>query len=257
MHLVEDLLPGQYVLLVRAENAAGIFDATPARHAWTVTRPETTILYGPEATTIETFAEFAFSSNDPLAEFECSLDGESFSSCLSPHLIENLLPGQHELLVRARNEAGTVDSSAVSYRWRVTPMPDTAIVNRPADPTDSRNATFTFESNLQGVTFECALDEAADTGFFTPCPSPVTYEDLAFGERQGENSPPSSAHSYTRSRPSAPKTKVALLLSVVTSGPELIITGGAGPRTSQLHSAGSRSTLPAASLARTAKSCEP
>ncbi len=51
-------------------------------------------------------------------------------------------------------------------------MPDTAIINRPADPTDSSTATFTFTSNLPGATFECALDEAVDRGSFTPCASP-------------------------------------------------------------------------------------
>src|SRR5687767_3094846 len=78
-----------------------------------------------------------------------------------------------------------------------------------------------------------------------------------FGETHGEKTPVSSAHSYWRLRPSAPNTNVAVRFSVVTSGPEVMATAGAGPTTSQLHSAGVASTLPAASFARTAKSCSP
>src|SRR5688500_11884894 len=78
-----------------------------------------------------------------------------------------------------------------------------------------------------------------------------------FGETHSENAPPSSAHSYWRSRPLAANTNVAVLLSVVTSGPDEIMGGGAMPEMLQLHSAGVGSTLPAASLARTAKSCSP
>src|SRR5918992_5754150 len=59
------------------------------------------------------------------------------------------------------------------------------------------------------------------------------------------------------SRPFAPKTNWAVLLSVVTSGPELIRTGGARPSTLHSHSAGVRSTLPSASTARTRNECSP
>ena len=57
--------------------------------------------------------------------------------------------------------------------------------------------------------------------------------------------------------PSAAKTNSALVLSVVTSGPDVMVVVGAMPSALQLHSAGVGSTLPAASLARTAKSCSP
>ena len=175
-------MPGQHEMLIRAENSLGNADATPVVHRWTVTPPDTTIATGPPASTVNTTANFTFTSNDPLATFQCSLDGESFSSCDTPHLEENLLPGNRELLVRATNDAGTVDPTPASYRWTVRPLPDTAIINRPADPTDTRSATFTFVSNLPGVTFECALDDAVGAMSFSPCTSGVTYNNLIFGE---------------------------------------------------------------------------
>ena len=182
-HLVEDLLPGVHDLLVRAVNTTtGNADATPSAYRWTVTAPDTDFEATPELATIDTFAFFEFSSNDPLATFECALDLESFSSCENPLLLENLLAGQHQLQARAKNDAGTFDPTPATYVWTVTPSPDTAIINRPADPSDGSSATFTFVSNVSGATFECALDEAVDAGSFSPCTSPKTYTNLIFGE---------------------------------------------------------------------------
>jgi hypothetical protein len=80
---------------------------------------------------------------------------------------------------------------------------------------------------------------------------------VAHGEKFPEDVGVVSAHSYWRSRPSAEKTKVALWLSVLASGPDSMVTGGARPPMFQLWSAGVGSRLPSASLARTAKSCSP
>ena len=107
---LEGLLLGQHELLVRAVNELGLFDATPAATRWTVVPPETTIDTGPPASHASTrSATFTFSSNDPLATFECALDGASFGSCETPYQLEDLLAGQHELLVRAKNVAGVFD----------------------------------------------------------------------------------------------------------------------------------------------------
>ena len=229
--------------------------------------PETAIVSGPDASTPSSTATFTFSSTDPLADFECVLDDPllSWGSCDTPHLLEDLLPGSHQLLVRAVNTTtatptprrratggpsrrptrrsspgrprrpsrpGPTSSSprttrsrrssarstgrrtaparrrtsssiscpagtSCSSARRTTPARSTRA--RPATSGRSRRcptrrsssgpealeedgtATFTFTSNLQNVTFECALDEAVEGGF-APCSSPVTYENLIFGE---------------------------------------------------------------------------
>ena len=182
VHEIDGLLPGTHELWVRAVNSLGIADATPASHRWTVTRPETTILTGPPISTVAVNASFTFSSDDELATYECALDGATFGSCENPHLLQGLLAGAHELLVRAKNDAGTVDATPASYRWTIRAIPDTALLERPADPTDSRTARFTFTSNMSGVTFECARDDAVEAMSFTPCSSPVTYTDMLYGE---------------------------------------------------------------------------
>src|SRR5918999_1812726 len=73
-HTITGLLPGNYELLVYATSTSGIVDTTPASRSWTVVAPDTTIVSGPAASTRSTVAEFRFSSTDPQATFECSLD---------------------------------------------------------------------------------------------------------------------------------------------------------------------------------------
>ncbi len=54
--------------------------------------------------------------------------------------------------------------------------PDTFIDSGPSGPVTNSAATFTFSADEDAV-FQCRLDEAA----FSPCTSPITYEDLAAG----------------------------------------------------------------------------
>ena len=78
-----------------------------------------------------------------------------------------------------------------------------------------------------------------------------------FGDAHGAHSPLSSEHSYARLRPSAEDSNVALVLSVLRAGFDVISTGGAAALTFQSSSAGVGSTWPSASTARTAKECSP
>jgi len=63
---------------------------------------------------------------------------------------------------------------ATSATGQVVPPSDPVIHQRPADPTNSQNATFKFVGD-DGVTFQCKLDDEPD---FTDCTSPKTYTDL-------------------------------------------------------------------------------
>ena len=93
------------------------------------------------------------------------------------HLIEAVPLGQHTLRVMAEDADGFLDPTPASHTWTVVAPPQTTIVTGPADPTDSTDATLTFNSDRAGSTFECALDGGA----FAPCTSPVTYTGLAVG----------------------------------------------------------------------------
>ena len=175
---------GQHTFEVRATDAAGNTDATPASFTWTIqeppdtTAPETTIGDRPPLTTTATSASFTFTSNEPGVTFECALDGAEFAACPTPYDLTNLSGGAHELLVRARDAANNVDATPASFQWTVDLPPDTTIENRPTDPTAATTASFTFSASETGSTFECALDDAG----FSSCASPIELSELAVGE---------------------------------------------------------------------------
>ncbi len=143
---------------------------------------DTTILAAPEPSTVNTSAEFVFSSNVAGSTFECSLDGGSFSSCAGVWTMTSLAVGTHTLLVRAKDVAGTVDASPAVHLWQVTPLPDTIIVSSPDESTESTDAVFAFTSTAPAARFECAIDEAADAALFTSCESPLSVTGLIVGE---------------------------------------------------------------------------
>jgi len=175
---LHDLEVGPHTLLVRAVDEEGNVDITPASWSWTIepdsTPLDTTILDGPPSSTRSTNATFTFTSNEA-ASFECALDSQSFSSCVSPHLVQDLGAGSHTLEVRAKNVVGVLDGTPASHSWTVEPAPVVTITSSPDNPTESTTATLAFTADVPGTTFECALDEVE---LFTPCASPMTYTDL-------------------------------------------------------------------------------
>jgi MYXO-CTERM domain-containing protein len=174
------LSEGPHTFQVRARDAAGNVDDSPASHAWTIdlTAPDTTLTSTPADLSNETSATFTFTSPEQGATFECSLDGASYTACTVPAFFETLAAGPHVFLVRARDAAGNVDDSPASFSWTIdlTPL-ETSITSTPENPSRQRRATFTFTANKDGASFECALDDSD----FDVCTSPVTYEDLASG----------------------------------------------------------------------------
>ncbi len=124
------LSPGSHAFSVRATDAAGNVDATPATRSWTVevmvepppgdtTPPNTTISSMPTSTTTETSASFSFTSNESGSTFECKLDSGGFASCPTPKAYSGLAIGSHAFSVRATDAAGNVDATPASYSWTV------------------------------------------------------------------------------------------------------------------------------------------
>jgi hypothetical protein len=173
---------GLHTFEVRAVDPAGNTDGTPELYEWTVVSadpPDTTIDSGPVDGTELTTASFLFSSDQAGVAFECALDGEAFSECESPHELDGLSVGTHELMVRAVNAADQVDPTPATYAWTVDAPdpPETTIVLAPPSSTTATSATFTFGSDVLDAGFECSLDGAA----FESCESPVEYQGLVFG----------------------------------------------------------------------------
>ncbi|WP_165821285.1 right-handed parallel beta-helix repeat-containing protein [Nocardioides gansuensis] len=127
------LAVGTHTFRVRATDAAGNVDGSPASHTWQVqepaptpdtTAPETTISANPPASTTETNASFAFTGTDNQTPgagltFECKLDAGSYAACTSPRAYTGLAIGSHTFSVRAKDAAGNVDGSPASHSWTV------------------------------------------------------------------------------------------------------------------------------------------
>ena len=143
----------------------------------TLLEPETIIDSGPTGTTSSSTATFTFHSDDPLATFECSRDGNAYNNCSSPKSYSGLPDGFHTFDVRAINLLSEPDSTPAHAEWTISSdslAPETTITS---SSTSGPSATFHFTSNEPGSTFECRRDGQS----FSSCSSPKSYSGLATG----------------------------------------------------------------------------
>jgi hypothetical protein len=163
--------------------------------------PDTSITSGPADPSAVNTTSFAFTGtpgigtgSPEVAAFECQLDDGAFAPCASPQSYGELSKGSHTFRVRAIDSQGYVDLSPASFTWTVNASAlDATITSSPANPSTSRNASFSFTGT--GTAFDCALDAAP----FTTCTSPQSYSGLAYG-----------AHSFqVRARTGAGQTGAA------------------------------------------------
>ncbi len=147
------------------------------------TAPQTTITSTPADGT-STSASIAFNSSEAGSTFECKLDTGAYSTCTSPKSYNNLAVGPHTISIRATDTATNTDATPATATWTIsavpppadTTAPQTTITSTPADGT-STSASIAFNSSEAGSTFECKLD----TGAYSTCTSPKSYNNLAVG----------------------------------------------------------------------------
>ena len=212
------LTDGAHTFEVRAVDAGGNVDATPASRSFTVDTavPDTTITAGPSGATNDNTPTFTFTSSEAGASFQCRVDTAAFTACTSPHTTAALADGAHTFEVRAVDAAGNVDATPASRAVDVDAAPpDTVLASGPSGPTNDSTPTFTFTASKPGSTFECRVGAAA----FASCTSPHTTAALSDGPKTFEvraidalgNADPASA---TRT------------FTVDTTPPETIISAG-------------------------------
>jgi subtilisin family serine protease len=137
---------------------------------------------GPSGVTADRTATFSFSTPEPQAALECSLDAGAFGSCTAPATYSGLGDGDHTFRVRARDMAGNADPTPAVRSWRVDgAAPQTTIDSGPAPVTASRAASVSFSSSEPG-TVECRRDGGGWSG----CTSPVALADLPEGSHDLE-----------------------------------------------------------------------
>lgn len=95
----------------------GTPDAAPPGGGASPPTPETTLTGKPKAKTTQSQAQFSFKSSIAGANFECSLDGRGFSSCIAPRIVHVGI-GKHVFQVRAV-ASGQTDPTPSLYSWKV------------------------------------------------------------------------------------------------------------------------------------------
>jgi large repetitive protein len=173
------LSDGSHTFTVRATDAAGNVDQSPASFTWVVdtVAPDTTIT-SPAPSLNSTAATFTFTASES-ATFQCKLDGAAFAACTSPEEYFGLGSGPHTFAVRGIDGAGNIDASPASVSWSIdTDQPVISISSAHQDPTNATDASFSFAANKQVSGFQCKLDDGA----FAACSSPQGYSDLAAGD---------------------------------------------------------------------------
>lgn len=112
------LANGRHTFYVRAIDAAGNADPTPAIRTFTVdtVRPTVTITGPSQVATRGSAASatFSFKASEP-ATFKCKIDSASFMGCTSPYTTPRLPIGRHVLTVQATDRAGNVGRKAKAF----------------------------------------------------------------------------------------------------------------------------------------------
>ena len=137
---VTGLSEGSHTFEVKAIDAAGIADPTPASVTWIVdtVAPAPTITAGPSGTSAATSASFEFSAEEDGSRFECRMDGGDWTACTSPLEYTGLAAGTHTFQVRGVDLAGN-ESTPASRTFTVAragqgPGPTPAAPVAPAAP---------------------------------------------------------------------------------------------------------------------------
>ena len=218
-----NLADGPHSFDVRATDAIGNTDPTPASRSWTIVEdpPETVITDGPSGASRSTAASFEFASNQGGVAFECRLNGGAWEACTSPRAYSNLPDATHTFAVRAIGDDGRADPTPASSTWTVdTTAPDTSISAGPSG-TSSASATFTLASGDPGAGFECRLD----AGPWQSCSSTKTYSALTEGPHTFEARAVDAAGNVD-------STPSARTWTVDATPPDTRVTGGPESTTS-------------------------
>ncbi len=174
------LADGPHSLEVRATDAAGNQGSESRAFTVDTTAPTVSIDSGPGgAPTNDPTPSFGFSSNEPGATFECSVDGGAFAACSPPHTTGALSDGSHSFAVRATDAPGNLGGATTRTFAVDTAAPDVSIDSGPggATPTNDPTPSFGFSSTDTGASFQCSVDG----GPYTACSSLHTTAALSDG----------------------------------------------------------------------------
>lgn len=169
---------GRHELRVRASDALGNADRTPAVFVWTViTKGAATVpedVPAPVSNAAAATVKFGCGAGSGCA-FRCELDGKPFpapqGACSSPLVLSGLGEGEHLLKIVATDAAGNTEPQPTVIAWTVdTKAPDTLVKSKPAALTSKVVAVFEFSSDDVAASFSCSVDG----GVSQACSSPFS-----------------------------------------------------------------------------------
>jgi hypothetical protein len=178
------LADGDHSFDVRAVDAAGNPDPSPATHSFSVNAspPVVRIVSGPDGPTTEARPTFGFEA-DTGTTVQCSFDQGSpnFGPCSgvsSAAPDADLAEGDWTFRVRATDAGGRSTTATRSFTVDLQ-LPETLIVSGPAQKTFKNRAKFMFEGD-GASRFECKFDK----GKWAACTSPTKYKKLEKGRHE-------------------------------------------------------------------------
>jgi hypothetical protein len=192
------LSSGAHTFSVRATDAAGNTDASPASWTWTIStttsdhQPTAVYSYAPSAPSAGQAVSFdasASACDDAPCTYTWVDDGTDGpggtdwplgSGKTMSFTFQN--PGTKNVRATVTDNDGdsatTVKAITVgSAPPADTTPPDTTIASGPSNPTSSTSASFAFTSSEAGSTYQCKLD----AGAYGACTSPRSYSGLSAG----------------------------------------------------------------------------
>ncbi|MCJ8166733.1 Ig-like domain-containing protein [Pontibacter sp. E15-1] len=184
---LNNLADGPHTLQVRAIDAAGNIDQSPAAYTWTIDTkaPAAPVLAAPTdgaflATDKPTFSGTA----EEGSTVTVLVDGTAIGTTTATNANWSLVPtaaladGTHKAMAKATDAAGNESPVSNTNTFTVdATTPDTKIETAPAAITNQKTAAFTFSSNRQYVTYEASLDGAA----FATVSNPLNLSSLSDG----------------------------------------------------------------------------
>ena len=187
---LRDLTDGPHTFSVRAVDAAGNVDPSPATYSLDG-RPrcagdDDRLRAG--ALDQHARARRSRSRRRPASTYECSLDGAAYAACTSP--VDLHRPGRrrpHASRCARSTRPATSTRAPATHAWTV----DLRARHddrrpRPANPTASTTATFTSRRTSRAS----ATSARSTAPAFSSCSSPAEYTDLAAGRRTSSASAP-------------------------------------------------------------------
>ena len=146
------LSQGVHTVWVRAADAAGNIDQSPAPRTFVVDGPDTSITSAPSGTIRSRSATFAFTSSPAAASYQCSLDAAAWSTCSAPTTYDDLVTGAtHTFRVRGVSSDGLVDSSPAQASFTVDQAADLAVAMTATPAKVKRGATVTYSTVVSNI----------------------------------------------------------------------------------------------------------